>query len=132
MNVPLLVAGSLSLVAAAVHGGAGEVLVVRKLSPERLPSTRFGGGSMTMAMIRASWHLTTIGFLTVGCALILAGSVLDGETARAVGAVAAAAASGFAAIVLGGLIRVGPRMLFRHPAPLVLTLVAVLAWLGLA
>ena len=30
MNLPFAIAGALSLLAAAIHGGAGEALVVRK------------------------------------------------------------------------------------------------------
>jgi hypothetical protein len=132
MNVTLLVAGSLGVLAAAVHGGGGEVLVVRRIEPRTLPATRFGGGATTMAMIRASWHLTTVGFLTVGCALLLAGSILHGDTARGVGFVAAAAASGFAAVVVGGALAQAPAALFRHPGPALLTAIAVLAWAGVA
>ena len=89
MNVPLLVAGSLALLGAAIHGGGGEILVVRKLSPGGLPSTPFGGPGMTKTMLRASWHMTTVAFVTVGCALVLSASVLRGDTARAIGLVAA-------------------------------------------
>jgi hypothetical protein len=108
------------------------MLVVRKLSPRMLPSSPFGGPGMTMVMIRATWHMTTIAFLTVGTALVLAGSILHGDTARALGVVAAGASSGFAALALGGALAQGPRGLFRHPAPIGLTLVAVLAWWGVA
>ena len=133
MNVPLLVAGGLSVLAAAVHGGAGEALVVRRLSPERLPSSPFGGPRMTKTMIRASWHLTTVGFLAVGCSLLLAGSVLEGDIARGVAMAAAGGASGFAVVVVAaGAMGGTPRPLFRHPAPLVLSAVAVLAWWGVA
>ncbi|MGH2723445.1 MAG: hypothetical protein ACRDI0_04120 [Actinomycetota bacterium] len=132
MNVPLLVAGSLALMAAAVHGVGGEVLVVRRLSPGGLPSSPFGGPGMTKIMIRATWHMTTIAFLTVGSALVLAGSVLHGDAARGIGLVAAGASSGFAAVALGGALARAPRSLFRHPAPVGLTAVAVLAWWGVA
>ena len=132
MNVSLLVAGSLALVAAGVHGIAGEVLVVRKLSPSGLPSSPFGGPGMTKLMIRASWHMTTIAFVTVGSALVLSGSVLHGDIARGIGLVAAAASTGFAAVALVGALARPPRFLFRHPAPVVLTAVAVLAWAGIA
>lgn len=132
MNVALLVAGSLALLGAAVHGVAGEILVVRRLSPAMLPSTRFGGPGTTKAMIRASWHLTTIAFLTVGFALLLAGSLLEGDTSRGIALVAAWAASGFAALLVGGAFARAPRSLFRHPGPAVLTAVAVLAWWGVA
>jgi hypothetical protein len=132
VNAPLIVAGSLALIGAAVHGVGGEVLVVRKLSPAVLPSSRFGGPRMTQAMIHVTWHMTTVAFLTVGVALLLAGSVLDGDAAQAVALVAAGAATGFAALALGlgAAYMRSPRTLFRHPAPAVLTLTAALAWVG--
>lgn len=132
MNVPLIVAGSIAILGAAIHGVGGEVLVVRKLSPRMLPASTFGGPRMTMAMIHVTWHMTTIAFLTVGSALLLAGSVLDGDAARAMGLVAAGAATGFAALAvgLGAVYTRSPRSLLRHPGPAVLTAIAVLAWWG--
>lgn len=130
MNGFLLAAGAIALVATAIHGAAGELLVVRKLSPEALPSTRFGRPRMTKTMIHVSWHIATSAFLAVAVALLLAGSVLDGDVAHAVGVLAAAAATAFAAVavVLGGAH--SPRALLRHGGPAALTAVAVLAWLG--
>jgi hypothetical protein len=131
MNAPLIVAGSLAVLGAAVHGLGGEMLVVRKLSPEMLPSSRFGGPRMTMAMIHVTWHMTTIAFLTVGVAFLLSGSVLHGGTARGISLVAAGASTGFAALAVGlGGATQSPRSLLRHPGPAVLTATAVLAWLG--
>jgi hypothetical protein len=132
VDVPLIVAGSLALLGAAVHGVGGEVLVVRKLSAETLPASRFGGPRMTKAMIHVTWHLTTIAFLTVGFALLLAGAVLDGDTARGIALVAAGASTGFAALAagLGATYSRSPRSLFRHPAAAVLTATAALAWWG--
>ncbi|MEA2428813.1 MAG: hypothetical protein QOF37_2441 [Thermoleophilaceae bacterium] len=131
MNVPLIVAGSLALIGAAIHGVAGEIFVVRNLSPERLPSSRFGGPRMTLTMIHVTWHMTTIAFLTVGVALVLSGSVLHGDTARGISVVAAGAATGFAALAVGlGGAGLSPRSLLRHPGPVVLTATAALAWLG--
>ena len=132
MNVPLVVAGSLALVGAGIHGIAGEVLVVRRLSSRTLPSSRLGGPVTTLAMIRASWHMTTIAFLTVGSALLLSGSVIHGDIARGMSLVAACAATGFAALAVVGAASKSPRSLFRHPAPVMLTAVAVLAWWGIA
>ena len=51
MNVPLILAGSLAVLGASVHGAGGEILVVRNLSPASLPGSRFGGPKATMAMI---------------------------------------------------------------------------------
>lgn len=127
-DVPLIVAGSLALFAAAVHGAGGEVLVVRKLSPSALPPSRFGGPRMTMTMIHATWHMTTVAFLTVAVALILSGSVLDGDAARGIALVAAGAATGFAAIAIAA--SRSPRTLLRHPAAIVLGSAAALAWWG--
>src|SRR6187200_47095 len=101
MNAPLIAAGSLAVLAAAVHGVGGEVLVVRNLSPAMLPPSRFGGPRMTKAMIHATWHMTTVAFLTVAAALLLAGSVLDGDAAQGIGLLAAGACTGFAAVAAG-------------------------------
>jgi len=132
MDAPLIAAGFLAVLGAAIHGVAGEVLVVRKLSPGALPSSAFGGGQMTKTMIHATWHLTTIAFLTVGCGLLLAGSVLDGDTARGMALLCAGAATGFAVLVLGlGVASERSlRPLVHHPAPVLLTVTAALAWWG--
>jgi hypothetical protein len=132
MDALLIVAGCLALFAAAVHGAGGEVLVVRKLSAEMLPSTRFGGERMTRNMIHVTWHMTTIGFLTVAASLLAAGTVLDGDEARGVALVGAAAATGFAALAVGMSMAEAKslRALLSHPAPVLLSSIAVLAWLG--
>ena len=138
MNVPLVVAGSLALLGAAVHGGVGEIFVVRKLSPKALPSSPVGGPSLTKIMIRVAWHMATIGLLTVGLALIVSGSVLEGDTARAIALVAAGASTGFAALALAAVFVHFPRALregklaLLHPGPPILTAIAVLAWWGVA
>jgi hypothetical protein len=83
-------------------------------------------------MIHVTWHMTTIAFLTVGAALLVSGTALHGDTARGIGLVAAGASTGFAALAvgLGGAYRQFPRALLHHPAPVVLTATAALAWWG--
>ncbi|HEX8100226.1 MAG TPA: hypothetical protein VF660_08510 [Actinomycetota bacterium] len=143
MNVPLVIAGSLALLGAAIHGGVGDFFVVRPLSLNVLPGTPFGGPRLTKLMIRATWHITTIAFVTVGCALLFSGTVLTGDSARALGLLSAFASSGFAAIVLAAVIsqartvqrstkRRDLRAALLHPGPLMLTTVAVLAWVGVS
>jgi hypothetical protein len=131
-TAPLVIAGSIAVLGAAIHGGAGEALVVRRLSLDTLPTSPFGGTRMTMAMIHVTWHVTTIAFLAVGCALLLSGLVLEGDAARAVAVFAAAASTGFAALVagLGVAYMRSPRNVVRHPGPLLLSAVAALAWWG--
>ena len=52
-TAPLIVAGSLGILGAAIHGGVGEVLVVRKLSPGTLPPSRAQAmASLATAMVR--------------------------------------------------------------------------------
>jgi hypothetical protein len=132
VNGPLIVAGSLAILGAAVHGVAGELLVVGRLSPGALPRTRFGGPRATRSMIHVTWHMTTVAYLTVGFALLLSGAVLDGESARAIGLLAAGSSTGLAAVAVGlGAARTrSPRSLLRHPGPGALTVTAALAWWG--
>jgi hypothetical protein len=132
VNVPLIVAGSLAILGTAIHGVAGEILVLRKLSPGMLPPSHFGGPRSTQTMIHVSWHLTTIAFLTVGSALLLSGSVIHGDAERGMSLVAASASTGFAAVSLGlgAAYARSPRSLLRHPGPALLTLTAALAWCG--
>lgn len=132
MSPLLLVAGSIAIAGAAIHGGGGELLVVRRLSTASLPPSRFGGPSMTMLMIRATWHMTTVAFATSGAALLVSGTVLHGDAARWVAAFAAAATTGFAAIAVLGAATRSPRAFLHHPGPVILTAVAVLAWVGAA
>ena len=128
VDAPLIAAGVLGLVGTAVHGVGGQRWVLSELPAETLPASRLGGPRMTRAMIVASWHMATVGFLTTAVALLLAGSVVDGDAARGIALVAAAAATGFAAIALAAAR--SPRGLLRHPAAVLLTAMAALAWWG--
>ena len=126
-----MTAGSLALVAAAVHGVGGEWLVLRKLFQAALPSTSFGGAAMTKAMVHVTWHITTFAFLAVGVGMIVSASALEGEAAQAVAISSAAAFTGFAAVAAGlGAARNPPRAMLQHPGPLVLSATAALAWWG--
>jgi hypothetical protein len=132
MNVPFALAGVLAIIGAAVHGIAGEKLVVTKLGAEILPSSPFGGPSVTKLMIRASWHITTIAFVVIGGALTACAPGASSEACRGIGRVAALAYAGFLAVTIGLAVARGPRALTRHPAPLLFGIVAVLAWWGTA
>lgn len=131
MNVPLFLAGVLAFVASAVHGLGGELLVIRRLRREPLPSTRFGGPGMTRAMVHVSWHIATFAFLSVGVGMVVSAAVLEGDGANALAWFCAAAFTGFAgvAVVLGGVGQ-SPRAFFQHPGPVVLAATAALAWWG--
>lgn len=129
MIVQFLIAGVLGLAAAAIHGGLGEVLVVRKVFAGELPSSRFGGPAATQMMIRVTWHIVTLTFAVLGAALATCGVVGPGEACRGVGFVAASSFTGFvgvAAVVSAQ----HPRGTIRHRGPLIFLIVAALAWWG--
>jgi hypothetical protein len=124
-----LLAGALALVAAAIHGAAGEALVLRKLFSGELPSTPFGGPAATRVMIRFTWHAVTLTFAALGSALATCGFLGPGDGCRGIGVVAASSFTGFVALaVVVALQR--PRMLLAHPGPLGFLAVAALAWWG--
>ena len=131
MNGPLFIAGLLALVAAAIHGLAGDRLVVRKLFQGTLPRTRLGGPGMTKAMIHATWHITTFAFFAAGVGMVVAASALDGDAAQALGIFTAAAFTGYAAVAAGlGVASHGPRALLQHQGPALMGATAALAWWG--
>ena len=131
-SAPLIAAGFLAVLGAAVHGAGGEFLVLRNVWQGTLPPSRFGGPRMTQAMIHVSWHIATVAFLTIGVALLLSGSILERDAARGISVVGAVAFTGFAALAagMGAAHTHDPRGLLRHPGPAVLGLTAALAWWG--
>ena len=133
MNQAYLAAGLLALTGAIVHGGLGEMLVVRRIDPTTLPGTRFGGGTASLRMIRGAWHMVTLSFVGSGLGLTTC-AVRDSSAAcDGVGMLAAGLFSGYAAIaIVIPLVAGRPGALVRHPAPVLLTLVSVLAWMGAA
>lgn len=131
MNLAYLVAGVLAIIGAAIHGGVGEAMVVRRLDPETLPRTRWGGGQTTLRLIRAGWHMLTTTFAAFGTSLSLCSAREQSLACAGAGTLVAATCAGFAAIAIAGpLLARRPRALIRHPAPLLLSAVALLAWLG--
>ena len=133
MNIPLLVAGILAFAGAAIHGIVGDVLLVRRIDPGGLPTTRFGGPAASKLLIRVSWHLLTATFVVFGAAMSVCGLDDAHDACRRTGIVSASAFTAFAAITIGsGLRTVGPRSLFRHPAPAAFVAIAALAWWGAA
>lgn len=133
MNPPLIVAGCLALLGTAIHGVGGEIFVLRGLAPDVLPPTRLGGPRTTRLVLHVTWHLTTVAFLGVGVALLLSGSTFHGDAARGVALFAAYLATGFAAVMIGmtAASTRSLRALVRHPAPVLFTAIAALAWWGI-
>ncbi len=132
MDAALIASGSLFVLAAVIHGGAGEAYVVRRLFAGQLPSTPFGDARMTKTMVHVTWHFVTITFLTFGVALVLSGSLLEGDAARGISRVVAAACTAFWAIalVMGAAYTRSARFVLLHPAPVLLTVLVAIVWWG--
>ena len=134
MNVPFAVAALLAFVAAVIHGGVGEKLVVMRLRTDVLEPTRFGGPTMTKLMIRVTWHVATLAFAVTGSAMAACVPAGSGAACAGVGRVSAAAYASFAVLAIGlGIALRGRRawkLFVRHPGPVAFVAVAVLAWRG--
>lgn len=131
MNFPLLAAGALAVVAAGIHGIAGDA-ILRRIDVGALPGSRFGSPLGTRLMIRVSWHMVTSTFVVLGVALLVCGLDDAREGSTAIGILAASAFSVFAAMAIASGLRRGPRFLLRHPGPPTLAAIAALAWWGAA
>jgi len=71
MNIPFLLAGILSLIAALAHGLGGETTLLRKMSTEVFPTMPNGDGAQAKAETRMTWHAVTVYFALTGILLLL-------------------------------------------------------------
>ena len=125
MNWPLLLAGCFALVATAIHGIVGDGLVRR--------AEIAGQGGRLKFLIRVSWHFTTIAFAVPGVALIAVGVEPESTAATGVAYVSGGLFACWAAFALvSSFLRGGARALLKHPAPVLLSVVAALIWWGVA
>ena len=60
MNVELAIAGLSCFVLAFGHTAIGLRWVLPSLTAERLPSTPFGPPSLTLGMLRFTWHIVSV------------------------------------------------------------------------
>ncbi len=67
MNVELAVAGLGCFVLALGHATTGLRWVLPNLTKERLPGTPFGSPSMTLSMLRFTWHVVSIVVTALAC-----------------------------------------------------------------
>ena len=132
MNVGLVIAGVICVALAVGHATLGLVWVLPGLTKERLPRTPFGPPSMTVAMVRATWHIVTVFALTVGGLLMTLAWDETGDPKTVTLRWLAAMWMGVAATaVFAGARRVhNLRDLLRLPVPVFFVIVAVLCWLA--
>src|SRR5438270_7932 len=130
MNGPLVSAGGLALAAAAIHGLVGDHFL-RRTAPDALPPNAMGGPETSKTLVRVSWHFVTVTFVLSGFALLDVGWDSATRFAPGIARFVGVLYSCFAlfAVAAGVAQR---RFLFRHPAPLGLSAIAVLIWWGAA
>jgi len=132
MSAMWLIAGILGWSAAAVHAIGGERMIFPGVDPQTLPSTRLGGPAMSRRLLRTTWHVTSVAFAVSATVLLVCATIGATDATRGAARVAAASFSAFAVVVIIAALSQGPRGLFRHPAPFLLTTIAVIAWWGAA
>jgi hypothetical protein len=132
LNTMWLIAGILAWAGAALHAIGGEKMIFPGVDTRGLPSTRFGGPATSRRLLRTTWHLTSAAFTVLGAVLLVCAAIGATDATRGAARAAGASFSAFALLVIISALLQGPRALFRHPAPLALTAVAILAWWGAA
>lgn len=128
MNVELGIAGIISAALALGHETLGLVWILPNLKEERFPRTPFGPQSMTVAMIRISWHIVGVFALSVGGLLL---TLALREAADPMTVLLRWLAAMWLAATAMALWVVRPnnlRKLLRLPVPLLWVLIAVLLW----
>ena len=127
MNVELAIAALGWFVLAFGDTTLGLRWVLPNLTKERLPSTPFGPPSMTLSMVRFTWHVVSVLLVGFGILFMALAWALDADPKTLL--LRWVAALWLAATALAcWMARRRPRSLLRLPVPLVLVVIAVICW----
>ena len=127
MNVELAIAALGWFVLAFGHTTVGLRWVLPNLTKERLPSTPFGPPSMTLSMLRFTWHVVSVLLVGFGI-LLMALAWAPGADPKTL------VLRWFVAFLLAATAlacwqaRRRPRSLLRLPVPLIFVVIAVMCW----
>ena len=129
MNVELVIAGLGCFVLALGHTTIGLRWVLPNLTKEPLPSTPFGSRSMTLGMVRFTWHIVSLLLLGFGILFLALVWASDADPKTVV-------LRWFAGLWLAatGLAcwnaRRRLRSLLQLPVPLIFVVIAVMCWMA--
>lgn len=130
MDIGLAIAGLICVGMALGHETIGSRWVLPGLTEEHLPPTPFGARSMTVVMVRVTWHIVTIFALASGGLLLTLARDAAADPKMLVlrwfAAMWLAATAMAIWIVWRGFRSL--RNLLRLPVPLLWVVVAVLCW----
>ena len=127
MNVELAIAGLICFALAFGHIAIGLRWVVPGLRKGDLPGTPFGPPSLTLGMVRFTWHIVSVLLVAFGILLMTLAAAPEANPRTLV-------LRWFAVLWLGATAtafweaRRRPRNLLRFPVPIVYVLLAVLCW----
>ena len=97
------------------------------LTERRFPATRFGPPSLTVAMLRVTWHLVGLFVFTLGAVLVTLALADEADPKMVLFRWTAAMWMTATAVALWS-VRGRPRNILRLPVPLVWPLIALLCW----
>jgi len=127
MNVELAIAALGCFVLAFGHTSIGLRWVLPNLTKGRLPSTPFGPPSMTLSMVRFTWHIVSVLLTAFGILFMTLAWAPDANPKTLL--LRWFAALWLAATALGCWeARRRPRSLLRLPVPLVTVVIAAMCW----
>ena len=127
MNVELAIAGGSCAALALGHATVGLRWVLPNLRKGSLPNTPFGSASMTLGMVRFTWHIVTVMLLAFSALLVTLALAADAN-------LKALLLRWFAALWLAatGMAFWNARRrlssLLRLPVPLLFVVIAVMCW----
>jgi hypothetical protein len=127
MKVELTIAGLGWFILAFGHTTIGLRWVLPNLTKGRLPSTPFGPPSMTLSMVRFTWHIVSVLLAGFGILFMTLAWAPDADPRTLV-------LRWFAALQLVATAlacwqaRRRPRSLLRLPVPLVFVVIALMCW----
>jgi hypothetical protein len=127
MDVALAIAGLGWFVLAFGHTTVGLRWVLPNLTKGSLPSTPFGPPSMTLGMVRFTWHIVSVLLVAFGALLMTLALAPDADAKTLL-------LRWFVALLVAATAlacwdaRRRPRSLLRLPVPLVFVVIAVLCW----
>lgn len=127
MNVELATAGVSCAVLALGHATIGLRWILPSLAKARVPTTPFGSSSMTLGMVRFTWHIVTIVLLAFSSLLLTLALAADADARTLL-------LRWFSAFWLAATAmafwnaRRRLRSLLRLPVPFLFLVIAVMCW----
>jgi hypothetical protein len=128
MKVELTIAGISCAALAVGHWLVGR-WVLPGLTREHMPGTPFGPPSMTLGMVRFTWHIVTVVLVAFGTLLITLAWVTDADPKTLLLRWFAAFWIVATATVFW-VVRRRPRAVLRLPVPVFFVVIAVMCWIA--